>query len=87
MTKKTRIFLVEITQHETGWKGSWYRTGQRHFVQQNRHWPMVSGTRWHALTPRTWGGISAENCRVLRGPIAWLRCLWFRLAERNASWQ
>lgn len=82
-----RIRLVEVTHDEPGWKGTWYRRGQRHFVQQDPWWPSVMSSRWHALTPNTWGGIPEADCRVLSGPIVWLRCQWFRLRHwRDASW-
>jgi hypothetical protein len=81
-----KVRLVEITKDDRGWKGTWYRKGQRHFVQQQPGWPEVYTTRWHARTPGTWGGIGEANCRVLHGPLVWLRCLWFRLTARNASW-
>lgn len=81
-----RVFLVEVTRDEPGHKGTWYRRGQRHFVQQQPGWPQVYATRWHALTPGTWGGIDEADCRVLRGPLAWLRCIWFGMTERGASW-
>ena len=81
-----RVYLVEVTNDKPGWKGSWYKRGQRHFVQQQPDWPKVYRNRWHALTPNTWGGIDEADCQVLRGPISALRCLWFRLTTRNASW-
>jgi hypothetical protein len=81
-----KIHLVEITSAEPGHKGTWYHVGQRHFVQQQPGWPQVYVERWHALTPSTWGGINEADCRVLRGPVAWLRCLRFRLTMRDAPW-
>lgn len=30
-----RIQLVEVTSHDSSWKGTWYRTGERHFVRQD----------------------------------------------------
>lgn len=80
------VLLVEVTSDSHGWKGTWYRLGQRHFVQEDPRWPAISSQRWHALTPGTWGGISETDCRVLRGPIVRARCWWFRLTARNASW-
>lgn len=65
--------LVEITAHDSGWKGTWYRTGERHFVRQERAWPKVIANRWRALDVA--GGIHEHHARVLHGPIVWLRCL------------
>lgn len=81
-----RVFLAEVTSDDPGWKGTWYRKGQHHFVQQHPWWPQVVRTRWHALTPGVWGGIAESDCRILRGPLVWLRCLWFRFTERRAEW-
>ena len=67
-----RIKLVEVTSHDSSWKGTWYRTGERHFVQQDPGWPSVVASRWRALD--VCGGINERDCRVVRGPIAWLRC-------------
>lgn len=78
----TGVRLVEVTSHETGWKGTWYRTGQRHFVRQRRGWPKVYRERWEALTPGVCGGISEADCRVLRGFGPWLSCLLFALKHR-----
>jgi hypothetical protein len=86
MKNKPRVFLVEITCEEAGFKGTWYRLGERHFVQQQPYWPQVYTCRWHALTPGTWGGIHEDDCRVLRGPVARLRCWWFRRTAKKASW-
>jgi hypothetical protein len=69
-----RVKLVEITRHECGWKGTWYRTGQRHFVEQDPHWPKPVMQRWKALTPGVCGNISEDNCRVLTGLVSWIRC-------------
>lgn len=38
--------LVEITDHEDGWKGTWYKTGQKHFARQHPRWPKVMACRW-----------------------------------------
>ena len=66
------IKLVEVTGHKDGWKGTWYKTGERHFVQQDRDWPQVMAARWRALDVA--GSIHDYDCRVMRGPMAWLRC-------------
>ncbi len=41
--------LVEVTNHDSGWKGTWYRTGERHFVRQDPDWPKVMACKWRAL--------------------------------------
>ena len=74
-----RTKLVEITGHEDGWKGTWYKTGQRHFVRQYRGWPSVMSCRWCALSG---GGIHEDHCQVVHGVVAWIRCaladVWMR---------
>lgn len=67
-----RIEQVEITKHTDGWKGTWYKTGQRHFVREDNDWPSVMSCRWRALDVS--GGIMDHDCRVVRGPLSWLRC-------------
>lgn len=64
--------LVEITSDDSGWKGTWYRKGERHFVQQDEAWPKVVLNRWRALDVS--GGIHEYDCRIVRGPVAWVRC-------------
>jgi hypothetical protein len=83
---KPKVYLVKITAADVGWKGTWYRVGQEHFVQQNPWWPFVYNEKWHALTPNVWGGINEVDCVVLRGFWPWLRCLWFRLTARDVDW-
>ena len=75
--------LVEITAHATGWKGTWYRIGERHWVDQQPHWPKVYENRWLKAEqgPRVCG-ISEDDCKVVVGPWhprAWLRTLLFNL--------
>lgn len=74
-----KIRLVEITNGQQGWKGTWYRTGQRHFVYQDPLWPQVSLQRWRAFDEI--GGIAEGDCRALRGPLIWLRCLLKSLGQ------
>lgn len=64
--------LMEIVRHENGWKGTWYKTGERHFVRQDENWPAVVMQRWRALDVS--GGINEGDCREVRGPLAWLKC-------------
>ena len=71
------VRLVEIVRHEESWKGTWYRTGQRHFVRQHRAWPKVCRQRWEALTPGVCGGINESDCRLIRGAGAWIACRLF----------
>ncbi len=70
--------LVEVTAHEDGWKGTWYKTGQKHFVQQDPDWPKVMACRWRTNASH---GIHDHHCREVRGPIAWLRCAWNAIAS------
>ena len=67
-----KVQIVEVTNHDGGWKGTWYRTGERHFVRQDPDWPKLMACKWRALDVS--GGIHETDCRVVRGPIAWLRC-------------
>lgn len=79
------VELVEITAHETGWKGTWYSTGERHFVRQDPSWPSVMACRWRALDVA--GSIHEHHCRVVRGRVAWLRCRLkaFSVAVRGSA--
>ena len=75
--------LVEITQAETGWKGDWYKPGQRHWVSQQPNWPKVYVNRWLKAEqgPRVCG-INEADCKTVVGPWhprAWLRTLLFNL--------
>lgn len=74
--------LVEITKDDTGWKGTWYRKGERHFVRQDEQWPVVMLCRWRALDFN--GGIHERDCRVMRGPVAWLRCVVRNMRHNDA---
>jgi hypothetical protein len=69
--------LVEITQHEGGWKGTWYKTGQRHFVIPQQDYPNVYANKWRALD--VFGGIHEQDCVEVRGVAAWVKCLWATL--------
>ena len=64
--------LIEIVRDEPGLKGTWYKTGERHFVRQQEYWPEVYVCRWRALD--VCGGIRERDCREVRGPLAWLKC-------------
>jgi len=72
-----QIRLVEITQHEGGWKGTWYKTGQRHFVIPQQDYPNVYTNKWRALD--VFGGIQEQDCVEVRGVAAWVKCLWATL--------
>lgn len=67
------VRLVEIIADEIGFKGTWYRIGQRHFVIQNPAWPKIVTCRWSATD--LCGGIDEHDCRVVPGPLASLRCM------------
>ena len=69
-----RVKLVEVTRHDNGWKGTWYRTGQRHFVTICPSWPDVVMQKYAAID--TCGGINESDCREVRGIVAWVRCVW-----------
>ena len=75
--------LMEIVRHENGWKGTWYKTGERHFVRQDEHWPAVVMQRWRALDVS--GGINEGDCREVRGPLAWLKCALRSLRPNTSS--
>lgn len=79
-----QVRLVEITAQRLGWKGTWYRIGQRHFVRQNQGWPATIRERWDALTPGVSGGIAGDDCRLLRGIGPWVACRLFALKHRKA---
>lgn len=66
------VYLVEITQAESGWKGNWYKVGQRHFVTAHQDWPDAIGSKFYSVDIA--GGIDENDCRVLSSPLAWLRC-------------
>lgn len=68
-----KIKLVRIVGHKTGWKGTWYRIGQEHFVQQDPAWPKVVMQRWRAVDVS--GSVNEDECEIVRGPMAWLRCV------------
>lgn len=75
--------LVEITNAETGWKGAWYKVGQRHWVSQQPLWPRVYATRWlKAEQGIRVCGIDEADCKTIVGPWhprAWLRTILFQL--------
>jgi hypothetical protein len=60
-----KIQLVEVTNHDSGWKGTWYKTGERHFVRQDPDWPKLMACKWRALDVS--GGIHEADCRVEMG--------------------
>lgn len=76
------VKLVEITRHDDGWKGSWYKTGQRHFVRLQPDYPDVYVCKWRALD--VCGGIHENDCREVTGIGAWLRCAW-KAMRHNAK--
>ena len=75
--------LVEVTNAETGWKGDWYKTGQRHWVDQQPLWPKVYANRWlKAEQGVRVRGINDSDYKVIVGPwhpLAWLRTILFNL--------
>lgn len=75
-----KIKLVEVTAANEGWKGTWYKQGQRHFVRQYPDYPKVYATRWESLG-RVCGGIDEKDCKVLTGPVVWVRCALKTVAE------
>lgn len=72
--------LVEVTNAETGWKGDWYRPGNRHWVRLQPLWPQVYKNKWEAVYQC--GGINDDDCKVVLGPWhpwAWVRTILFNL--------
>lgn len=78
------IKLVEITRHRPGWKGTWYETGQRHFVTEDARWPAVVMQRWAAVD--ICGGINEADCREIRGLSAWTACRIKQLKISASRW-
>jgi hypothetical protein len=74
-----RVKLVEITKSESGWKGTWYKRGQRHFVTPQPGYPGVYREKYRAID--VCGGINEGDCREVRGPRAWLQCAWKGMQE------
>lgn len=78
-----RVRRVEIVRETRGWKGTWYRTGQRYFVVESQNRVLVA--RWTALGKRPWG-ILEDHARVLTGWRTWLACaamaVWVAVAGR-----
>jgi hypothetical protein len=81
----SKIKLVEITRHEPGWKGTWYKTGQRHFVRQSATWPKVATCRWDSVDVA--GGINETDCRIVGGFSAWLACRIKQLKTISQTWE
>lgn len=66
-----KIKRVGITQHQTGWKGTWYKTGEKHFVVEHRAGHLAQG--YHAV--RVCGAINESDCIELTDFISRLMCL------------
>lgn len=73
------IKLVEITNHEEGWKGNWYKTGQRHFVTINPLYPAVYTSKYRSVD--VYGGINENDCVELNGLYVFSQCVfkWMKL--------
>lgn len=73
---------VEITADDKGWKGTWYRKGQRHFVTDEPNYPAYATCRWRSTD--ICGGIQGAHAVELVGFRVWVRCrvkqlqLWLR---------
>ena len=64
-----RVKLVKITDCEGGWKGTWYKNDQLHFVTENNADHIAC--KFQAIDIS--GGIMANHCEVQTGFIAWLK--------------
>lgn len=78
-----KLLLVEITRADSGWKGTWYRTGQRHFVTIERHYPAVVMSKYAAIN--LCGGIMESDCKVLTDWRSRVRC--FLRGLWKSEWQ
>lgn len=77
---------VEITHAEGGWKGNWYKVGERYVVRQDPRWPEVARQRWLTVDPRDpWGGINDADCRRVRGLVAFLHIVAFILTRAQGG--
>jgi hypothetical protein len=76
-----QIKLVEVTNDDVSWKGTWYRRGERHFVRQYADFPRVIATRWENIGSSVCGGIADSDCSIVRGPWAWLQCAAVSIAD------
>lgn len=66
-----KIKRVKITQHEKGWKGTWYKTGEKHFVVEHRAAHLAEA--YHAV--RVCGGIAEADCIELTDFASRLMCM------------
>lgn len=78
-----RLLLVEVTRADSGWKGTWYRTGQRHFAIVEPYWPQVCATKYRAINLA--GGIMESDCKVLTDPLSRIKC--FLRGLWKTEWQ
>ena len=68
-----KVKLVEIVNDDTGWKGTWYRKGERHFVCIEPLWPDVHACKYTLIGKHN-GGIHENDCTEIRGMIAGVKC-------------
>jgi hypothetical protein len=77
-----KIKLVRITKHDNEWKGTWYKTGQKHFVVEHRADHLCEA--YHAV--RLCGGINEADCIELTDFTARLLC-WVESLRIKFGWQ
>ena len=67
-----RIKLVKIVSDDYGtWKGTWYKSGQIHFVFETSKSYMAC--KYHSVD--LGHGIMEDDCELQRGVVAWWKCL------------
>lgn len=67
-----KVKQVEITSDDNyEFKGSWYKTGERHYVTRNNDKVFVCA--WHAID--LCGGINKEDAVEVTGIISFIKCL------------
>ena len=70
-----KIKRVKIVNHESGWKGTWYETGEKHYVIERRANHLANA--YHAV--RLSGGINDEDCVEMTDIWSRILCIVERL--------
>ena len=69
------IKQLEITNDDKGWKGTWYRVGERHYAKPDtKEWVAED---WSAVDIN--GGIDSADSVVVTGLVSFIKCRFVEL--------
>lgn len=74
--------LVLVTDSDSDpFSGTWYKKGDEEIVYQDSMWPGTVLSRWHSSLHS--GGINESDCKLVTGPRAFFKCLFWRYYKRQ----